>query len=41
MNVSRGAHAKSIAIAVETTSVNARTRASSPISPVRVVKRDV
>src|SRR5262249_22950683 len=41
MNVSRGAHAKSIAIAVETPSVNTSTRASSPISPVRDVKREV
>ncbi len=41
MKVSRGAHAKSIAIVVETTSVNASTRASSPISPARLVKRDV
>ena len=41
MNVSRGAHAKSSARAVDMTIVNASTRVSSATSPARVVNRCV
>ena len=41
MNVSRGAQAKSSAIAIETTSVKPSTQPSSAISPVRFVNRPV